>query len=115
MWKRSEVPPRKSETRFVLMKFSKEVSKAILIVTVSALAVVAQNARVDVSKHSRVIPKSCEGILPASVEDPIDVPSLVKEAICKGAGDMLSEYTYVTTSHKREQDKKGKIKEESTA
>jgi len=96
------------------MKFSKAVSKVILIVTVSTLAVVAQNARVDVSKHSNVIPKSCEGILQASLADPVDVPSLVKEALCKGAGDMLSEYTYVTTSRKREQDKKGKTKEEST-
>jgi len=96
------------------MKFSKKISKAILIGTVSALAVVAQNARVEVSKHSNVIPKRCEGVVPASLADPVDVPALVKEALCKGTGDMLNEYTYVTTTRKREQEKKGKIKEEST-
>lgn len=96
------------------MKLVRRIGKAILIGTVSALATVAQNARVEVSKHSTSIPKSCEGVLTASLADPLDIPSLVKEALCKGAGDMLSEYTYVTSSGKRELDKKGKIKEEST-
>lgn len=96
------------------MRFSTRISTAILIGTVSVLAVVAQNARVEVSKRSAAIPKSCEGVLPASLVDPIDVQSLVKEALCKGAGDVLSDYTYVTTSSKREQDKKGRVKEEST-
>ena len=96
------------------MKSSKKISKAILIGTVSTVTIVAQNARVEVSKHANVVPKRCEGVLPASLADPVDVPSLTKEALCKGAGDMLSEYTYVTTTRKREQAKKGKTKEEST-
>jgi hypothetical protein len=53
-------------------------------------------------------------VVPASIEDPIDIPALVKEAYCKGAGDMLTEYTYVMTSTGRSIDKKGKTKEETT-
>jgi hypothetical protein len=52
--------------------------------------------------------------VPSSIADPIDIPALVKEAYCKGAGDMLTEYTYVMTSIGRSIDKKGKTKEEST-
>ena len=52
--------------------------------------------------------------MPASIADPIDIPALVKEAYCKGTGDMLSDYSYVLTSVERSRDKKGKTKEEST-
>ena len=97
-----------------LMKFVWNVSRALFIGTVSVFAVAAQNARVEVSRHSVAIPKRCEGVLPASLTDSIDISALVKEALCKGAGDMLNEYTYVTTSRIRERDKKGKTKEEST-
>jgi hypothetical protein len=38
----------------------------------------------------------------------------VKEAYCKGAGDMLADYTYVMTSVGRSIDKKGRTKQEST-
>jgi hypothetical protein len=38
----------------------------------------------------------------------------VKEAYCKGAGDMLTEYTYVMTSTGRSVNKKGQTKEETT-
>jgi hypothetical protein len=38
----------------------------------------------------------------------------VKEAYCKGAGDMMTEYSYVMNSAGRSEDRKGKIKEDST-
>jgi hypothetical protein len=96
------------------MRLVRNLSKAFFIGILSALAVAAQNARVEVSKHSTAIPRSCEGVVPSLLSDPIDIQSLVKEALCKGAGDMLGEYTYVTTSITRVRDKKGKTKEEST-
>jgi hypothetical protein len=74
----------------------------------------AQNVRVDVAKQSTAIPKVCQSVVPASLEGTIDVPALVREAICKGAGDMMVDYTYVLNSSKREKDKKGQVKETST-
>jgi hypothetical protein len=79
----------------------------------------AQNASVSVSKRAGRIPKSCEGLVPASINDPIDIPGLVKEAYCKGAGDMLTEFTYVMTSvgrsiDKKAKDQQGETKQEST-
>lgn len=76
--------------------------------------IAAQQASVTLDKQASRIPKSCEGLVPASIADPIDIPALTKEAYCKGAGDMLSEYTYVMTSVGRSIDKKGMTKEEST-
>ena len=49
-------------------------------------------------KRASRIPKSCEAVVPASIEGPIDIPALVKEAYCKGGGDMLTEYSYVMNS-----------------
>jgi hypothetical protein len=88
------------------------VCKAVLLGTILTVPLVAQDARIDVSKRSTTIPKSCESVVPASIDGPVDVTALVKEAICKGSGDMLADYTYVTNTVKREKDKKGKIKEE---
>src|SRR5262245_49851803 len=76
--------------------------------------VTAQNAKVGVSKHASRIPKACEGVVPASIADTIDIPALVKEADCKGAGDMLTEYSYVMVSTGRAIDKKGQAKQAST-
>jgi hypothetical protein len=95
------------------LKYSKRLGQIILVVSISALTLVAQNARVDVARRSTAIPKVCEAVVPANIDSAVDVPALVKEAYCKGAGDMLSEYTYVTHSRKREKDKKGKEKEET--
>ena len=89
------------------------VCKAVLLATILTVPLVAQNARVDVSKHSTAIPKSCQSVAPATIDGTVDVTALVKEAICKGSGDMLADYTYVTNTVKREKDKKGKIKEET--
>jgi len=90
------------------------VSKVVLVTLSFLCAVIAQNVRVDVGKHSEAIPKVCQSVSPASLDGTIDVPSLVKEAICKGAGDMMIEYTYVLNSKRRDKDKKGKGKETST-
>jgi hypothetical protein len=86
----------------------------ILLTLLCCEAISAQTASVTLVKRASLIPKSCESLVPASVEDPVDVPALVKEAYCKGAGDMLTDYTYVMTSVGRSIDKKGQTKEEST-
>jgi hypothetical protein len=86
----------------------------ILLTLLCCATVAAQNASVTVSKRASRIPKPCEDLVPASIEDPIDIPALVKEAYCKGAGDMLTDYTYVMTSVGRSIDKKGQTKSEST-
>jgi hypothetical protein len=51
---------------------------------------------------------------PAPNDPTTDIPALVKEAICKGSGDMMGEYTYVIDSLTRKKDQKGKVKEERT-
>jgi len=86
----------------------------ILLTAFCCVPIAAQKSSVTLSKRASLIPKSCEALVPASIGDPIDIPALVKEAYCKGAGDMLTEYTYVMTSTGRSIDKKGNVKEEST-
>jgi hypothetical protein len=88
--------------------------RAVLLLLALGAPLAAQNTRVEVAKHTRAIPKSCESITPANIEGTVDVQALVKEAICKGAGDMLTEYTYTVNSVKREKDKKGNLKKEET-
>jgi hypothetical protein len=91
----------------------------ILLTLLCCGTISAQNATVSLSKRAGRIPKSCEGLVPAAINDPIDIPALVKEAYCKGAGDMLTEFTYVMTSvgrsiDKKANDKQGQTKQEST-
>jgi len=78
------------------------------------LPIFAQNASVTLGKRASRIPKACVGVVPASIDGTIDVPALVKEAYCKGAGDMMTEYSYVMLSAQRTKDKKGQRKEETT-
>ncbi|HKP36072.1 MAG TPA: hypothetical protein VJT71_04380 [Pyrinomonadaceae bacterium] len=85
-----------------------------VLMLLAALPVFAQNASVSIGKHVNRIPAVCEGVVPASIEDPIDIPALVKEAYCKGAGDMIAEYSYVMTNLGRSIDKKGQTKKGST-
>jgi hypothetical protein len=87
---------------------------AIILAIISVSSVGAQNVRVNIGKRATAIPKVCESVVPASIENQVDIPALVKEAFCKGAGDMLADYTYVMQSARREKDKKGRIKEEIT-
>jgi hypothetical protein len=96
------------------LKPSKSIIAAILSATLLAAPVVAQNPRVHVGKRATAIPKVCELIVPASIEGQVDVAGLLKEAKCKGAGDMMIEYTFVMNATRREKDKKGQVKEETT-
>src|SRR5437773_238032 len=86
----------------------------VLLALLSSLPAFAQNASVSVGKHVSRIPKACEGVVPASIDATVDIPALVKEAYCKGSGDMMAEYSYVLNSVGRSKDKKGQTKEEST-
>ena len=81
--------------------------RSILFAMAIASCVTAQGLRIDVGKHSTAIPKVCESVVPASLGDQLDVPALVKETICKGAGDMMNEYTYVMNIVRREIKKAG--------
>src|SRR5437773_4060887 len=86
----------------------------ILVTSLCGESTLAQKTSVTLAKRASRIPKSCEALVPASIADPIDIPALLKEAYCKGAGDMMSDYTYVMTSVGRSIDKKGRTKQEST-
>jgi hypothetical protein len=86
----------------------------ILLTLLCCLPIFAQSANVTIGKRASRIPKACEAVVPASIEGTVDIPALVKEAYCKGAGDMMTEYSYVMNSAGRSKDRKGKIKEDST-
>ena len=83
-------------------------------VMMAALPSAVAQVRVAAEKRAARLPKVCESIVPASVGERVDVAGLVKEAICKGAGDMMAEYTYVMTSASREKNKEGQVKKEET-
>jgi hypothetical protein len=78
-----------------------------------AFPICAQDVHVELGKRSTAIPKDCEAIVPAAIEGRADVPALVKEAVCKGSGDVLIEYTYVMTLTRRDKNKKGEVKQET--
>jgi hypothetical protein len=86
----------------------------ILLVSWSLSPIAAQDMSVDIAKRATRIPEACQSVVPASIERPLDIPALIKEAICKGAGDMLIDYTYVMNVHTRSKEKREKIKEETT-
>jgi hypothetical protein len=96
------------------LKSLKTVNGAILLMLLTALPAFAQNAQVTLGKRASRIPKSCELVVPASIEGTVDIPALVKEAYCKGAGDMMTDYSYTMNTVTRSKDKKGQTKEEST-
>ena len=85
----------------------------ILLLALSALPVAAQNLRVNVAKQASAIPKACESVVPAPIADRLNVPALIREAICKGAGDMIIEYTYVLNAMTRA-DKLGQRQDNTT-
>src|SRR6185436_16535829 len=96
------------------INFTKSLCNLLLLMLLPAVTVFAQGASVTIGKHVSPIPKDCESVVPASIEGAVDIPALVKEAICKGAGDMLTEYSYVMNNRGRSIDKKGQTKEGST-
>jgi hypothetical protein len=72
----------------------------------------AQSVHVSVGKLPS-IPPACESVLPAEIEGRLDIPALGREANCKGAGDMLIEYTYVMEYTSHSKDKKGNEQSET--
>ncbi len=96
------------------INFTNSLCRLMLLMLLPALPVFAQNAQVSVGKHVGPIPRACESVVPASIEGTVDIPALVKEAYCKGAGDMIADYSYVMNSLGRSKDKKGQTKEGST-
>ena len=97
------------------LNFTKNLFNLVLMALLSSLPIAAQKAQVDIGKRINRIPKACESVVSASIEGTIDIPALVKEAYCKGSGDMMTEYSYVMNSVGRSKDKKGQTtKEEST-
>ena len=94
------------------MQTSKRLGFAILSIIFLALPVSSQ-VRVQLSKGTRPIPRECKLVQPAALEPQIDIVALVREATCKGAGEMLSEYTYTMEVTNRVVDKNGKSKTNS--
>lgn len=95
------------------MIFVQKLSNAILLISISTLPAFAQDIRIEISKRSTAIPAVCELLVPAKIDGTVDIPALVKEAYCKGSGDMLGEYTYATDYLKREKLKNGTEREET--
>jgi hypothetical protein len=96
------------------INFTNSLCNLILLMLLPALPCFAQNASVTLGKHASPIPSVCESVVPASIEGTVDIPALVKEAYCKGAGDMMAEYSYVMISQGRSKEKKGQEKKGST-
>jgi len=94
------------------MNLSQDIGQAVLVLLVTFFSVTAQSIQVKAGKDKTAIPPACESVLPANLEDNVDVKALVKESNCKGAGDMYLDYTYVLESVKREPGNKKQIKEE---
>ena len=84
--------------------------RLVFLAAVMTSTAAPQNLRVDVGKRTETIPRVCESVTPASLDD---LHALTVEAHCLGAGDMLIEYTYETKITTRARDKTGLIKEES--
>lgn len=96
------------------INFTNSLGNLILLMLLPAMPAFAQNTQVTVGKHVGPIPSVCESVVPASIEGTVDIPALVKEAYCKGAGDMIADYSYVMNSLGRSKDKNGQTKEGST-
>jgi len=96
------------------LNFINNVYQLVLLMLLTAFPAFAQNAQVTLAKRANRIPKVCQLVVPASIEGTVDIPALVKEAYCKGAGDMMADYTYTMNSVSRSKDKKGQEKLEST-
>ena len=95
------------------MYFFKQASKAVLVAVISVFPVSAQSVQIKAVKETTAVPKACESIVRTNIEGQVDITALVKEASCKGSGDMMTEYTYVLKSVKREKRNKGQTKEET--
>jgi hypothetical protein len=97
----------------MLSSLPKSACGALLFAAFSICTVAAQGVRVEVGKRATAVPKVCESVVPAAIEGEVDTSALLKEAQCKGAGDMLSDYTYVMRYARREKKKNEQFKEET--
>jgi len=95
------------------LRIVKGFASSTLLILLLALPALSQ-VRVDMSKSLRRFPHECKAIQPASLEPQIDIPALIKEASCKGAGEVLIEYSYTMDSSSRTLDKNGKSKTSTT-
>jgi len=92
----------------------KRFPRVVLAIVGLPLAAFSQDVRVDMSKSIQQIPRVCISVRPASIEPQLDVGALVKEAICKGAGEVMNEYSYIMDNSNRTVDKKGNAKTNTT-
>lgn len=76
--------------------------KTVLFAIAFASCLTAQTLQVKVGKHSTAIPRVCEGVVPAVLNGEMDQAALIRESICKGAGDIMIEYTYLVDILRRE-------------
>jgi hypothetical protein len=85
----------------------------VLLAALAAPLAFTQNVNVRAGKRATAIPKICESLVSISLDGAFDIPALVKEADCKGAGDMLIDYTYVMKFERSALSDKGKVKKET--
>jgi hypothetical protein len=95
------------------LRILQRLAPATLSILVLAPATFSQ-VRVEMSKSARRIPRACKDIQPAALAPQIDIAALVKEAICKGFGDILGEYSYTMDESNRTLDKKGNARKTTT-
>ncbi|MFN0124638.1 MAG: hypothetical protein ACKV2V_29400 [Blastocatellia bacterium] len=107
---------RKIEWLVRLITTSLDCLYALGFLCLLALLAPAQRTNVMMGKPKEAIPKECVGLSRVLLDGPlekIDVPALIKEAMCMGAGTSLSDYTYVMTTARRSRD--GKRRDELEA
>lgn len=95
------------------INFTSSLCNLLLLMLLPALPAFAQNASISLEKHTSRIPRECEGVVPAAIEGAVDIPALVKEAFCKGAGDMMADYSYVMISQGRAKARNGQTTQRS--
>jgi hypothetical protein len=83
----------------------KSIGRTILPALLLVVPAFGQSIHVEIGKRSSPITKDCEAIAPAAIDGTVDLAALIKEANCKGSGDMLIEYTYVMEFAKRRKKK----------
>jgi hypothetical protein len=91
----------------------KSICRTILLALVSVVPATGQDIHVEIGKRSTAITKDCEAITPAAIEGTLDLSALIKEANCKGSGDMLIEYTYVMEFARRRKNKEREKEEKN--
>ena len=86
----------------------------VVVATVFVIPALTQNIRIQLGKSSTDIPPPCESLTTTPIGKTLDVTALVREVNCKGAGDMMAEYTYEVKIATREKNRKGESKIQTT-